>query len=317
MRYPSLYNLFIIAITLGVAACGTGSDTLFKGDSSHYDSDMPKIEKQRVGRPYQIGGRWYTPAVHNDYDEIGIASWYGPGFHGRPTANGEKFNENAISAAHTTLPLPSYVEVTNLDNGKQLYVRINDRGPFADDRIIDLSKRAAELLGSKATGLARVRIQLAQPPKNVTLITPDGQKIAGKGYKPSNPQTLIANNPISVPKKNIQIASNQLPLYQYNTAFNTINNNDNFVADNHYDTQSNLSPNNYAVKIGVFSDPNNIMSLEQNLATLGDLQITPVYRQGKMLSEVSLGGYKTQEQALDTINALSQLGINDAVIVNR
>ena len=301
MRYGLFYNLLIVCTALGLGACGTGSDDLFKGDSGHYDSDTPKIEKQRVGRPYQIGGRWYTPAIDADYDETGIASWYGPGFHGRPTANGEKFNENAV---------PSYVEVTNLDNGKQLYVRINDRGPFADDRIIDLSKRAAELLGSKSTGLARVRIQLAQPPKNVTLITPDGQKIAGKAYKPSNPQTMIAKNDLKKSPAPQQIASNQLPLYQGDIITNTTKN-------NFYDSSNKIDPDNYAIKIGVFSDPNNILSLEQNLATLGDLQINPVYRQGKTLSEVSLGGYKTQQEALGTLNELNKLGINDAVIIQK
>ena len=113
----------------------------------------------KLGGPYAISGIWYYPSYDPGYDRTGIASWYGPGFHGRPTANGERFDMNAVSAAHPTLPLPSRVRVTNLENGRQLDVRVNDRGPFIDDRLIDLSRRAAQLLGFHREGLARVRVQ--------------------------------------------------------------------------------------------------------------------------------------------------------------
>jgi rare lipoprotein A len=113
----------------------------------------------KVGRPYEINGRWYTPAEDPDYDETGIASWYGPTFDGKPTANGETFDQTAITAAHKTLPLPSMVEVTNLDNGRTLTLRVNDRGPFVDGRIIDLSRAAAEELGMLRAGVARVRVR--------------------------------------------------------------------------------------------------------------------------------------------------------------
>ena len=117
----------------------------------------------KVGNPYKINGRWYYPAVDYDYEEVGIASWYGPGFHGRKTANGEIFNQNKISAAHRTLPMPSIVKITNLENGLILEkVRINDRGPFAGDRIIDLSKKAAEQLGFVNRGVARVKVEILE-----------------------------------------------------------------------------------------------------------------------------------------------------------
>ena len=93
-------------------------------------------------RPYQIRGRWYHPAEQPDYEETGLASWYGDQFHGRPTATGERFDMNALTAAHKTLPLPGLVEVTNLANGRRIVVRVNDRGPFVDGRIIDLSRGA-------------------------------------------------------------------------------------------------------------------------------------------------------------------------------
>jgi rare lipoprotein A len=104
-----------------------------------------------------------SPADDRDYDEKGIASWYGPTFHAKPTANGEIYNQDDLTAAHKTLPMPSWVEVTNLDNGRKLTVRINDRGPFVDGRIIDLSRRSAQLLGVDRPGLARVRVKRVFP----------------------------------------------------------------------------------------------------------------------------------------------------------
>ena len=113
----------------------------------------------KVGEPYQINGEWYYPEVDKDYDQTGIASWYGDYFHGRLTANGEYYDMNSLSAAHKTLPLPSYLRVTNLENGKSIIVRLNDRGPYVGDRIIDLSKRAAIELGMLKQGTANVRVQ--------------------------------------------------------------------------------------------------------------------------------------------------------------
>lgn len=114
---------------------------------------------QKVGKPYKIAGLWYTPKHQPDYDETGIASWYGPGFHGKSTANGERYNQTRLTAAHPTLPLPSYVEVTNLANGRTLIVRVNDRGPYKRGRILDLSARAAQLLGYQGSGTAQVRVR--------------------------------------------------------------------------------------------------------------------------------------------------------------
>jgi len=117
----------------------------------------------KVGAPYQVNGIWYVPKEQPDYDQTGVASWYGDEFHEKATANGEVFDMNAVTGAHTTLPLPSMVEVTNLDNGKKLYVRVNDRGPFVGDRIIDLSHEAARELGYDRQGLARVRVKYVGP----------------------------------------------------------------------------------------------------------------------------------------------------------
>ena len=114
-------------------------------------------------RPYQVRGRWYRPSEQPDYDQTGLASWYGDAFNGRPTATGERFDMNALTAAHKTLPLPALVEVTNLENGRRVVLRVNDRGPFVDDRIIDLSRGAATELGLIQRGVGRVRVRYVGP----------------------------------------------------------------------------------------------------------------------------------------------------------
>ncbi len=117
----------------------------------------------RVGAPYMVAGRVYVPQYDPHYRAVGLASWYGDDFHGRYTANGEIFDRDGISAAHPTMPLPSYARVTNLDNGRSIIVRVNDRGPYARDRVIDVSVRAAKLLDFYRRGTARVRVEYVGP----------------------------------------------------------------------------------------------------------------------------------------------------------
>jgi rare lipoprotein A len=114
---------------------------------------------RRIGAPYEIAGSWYEPKEDPNYDRTGEASWYGAAFHGRITANGEIFDSSAISAAHPTLPLPSYVRVTNLENDRSIVVRVNDRGPFRHQRLIDVSEETARLLGFHTKGMTNVRVQ--------------------------------------------------------------------------------------------------------------------------------------------------------------
>jgi rare lipoprotein A len=113
----------------------------------------------RVGKPYVVAGRTYVPEEDANYRAEGLASWYGDDFHGRLTANGEVFDMTSLTAAHPTLPMPSYARVTNLSNGKSLIVRVNDRGPYHGNRLIDVSNKAAELLEFKGNGVAKVRVE--------------------------------------------------------------------------------------------------------------------------------------------------------------
>ncbi len=115
----------------------------------------------KIGKPYTIAGRWYFPQEDPGYDRRGIASWYGADFHGRKTANGEIYDMNALTAAHPTLPIPSFAYVTSLKTGRTVLVRVNDRGPYAKDRIIDLSRRTAEALGVAGAGISDVRVKYA------------------------------------------------------------------------------------------------------------------------------------------------------------
>lgn len=145
----------VAAVGLGLAGCG--GEPARDVARADIDGDFGRY---KVGRPYTIRGVTYVPREDFHYDETGIASWYGPGFHGRRTANGEIYDQNALTAAHPTLQMPSLVRVTNLANGRSLVVRINDRGPFVRGRIIDLSRRGAELLGFLREGVTPVRVQV-------------------------------------------------------------------------------------------------------------------------------------------------------------
>lgn len=152
------------AIGLSLANCSSSVDPRYGVSASpRVVDDGEPVPKgggvYRVGAPYVVAGRTYYPTDDPNYRAEGLASWYGDDFHGRMTANGEVFDLNAISAAHPTLPLPSYARVTNLSNGRSIIVRINDRGPFHGNRMIHVSGRAAYLLGFRAAGTAWVRVE--------------------------------------------------------------------------------------------------------------------------------------------------------------
>lgn len=174
-----LFNgIVVIAVSALVASCGSSSNikTSKKRSKEYFpekkygvnasprvaDAGKPVRKgggRYMVGKPYKVAGKWYRPRVNTKYNKTGRASWYGSAFHGRLTANGEVYDMNALSAAHPTLPLPSYVRVTNLKNRRSVIVRVNDRGPFHGGRVIDLSKRTADLLDFSGSGVAKVRVK--------------------------------------------------------------------------------------------------------------------------------------------------------------
>ncbi|MCM5551759.1 septal ring lytic transglycosylase RlpA family protein [Pleomorphomonas sp. NRK KF1] len=168
-----------LVLAIGVAGCGTTEQGPLKSAKAKVDpkygvAPSPRVVamgeavpkgggRAMVGKPYQIAGKTYVPRVDPDYKVVGLASWYGTDFHGRRTANGEVFDAASISAAHPTMPLPSYARLTSLASGRSVIVRVNDRGPFHSNRVLDMSQRAADMLGVKRAGVAKVRVEYIGP----------------------------------------------------------------------------------------------------------------------------------------------------------
>jgi rare lipoprotein A len=195
----------LVIFSLFLASCSSGERARNTTYSPKIIEDGDPIPRgggsYKVGRPYTINSKMYYPEENPGYRVEGIASWYGQGFHGRRTANGEVYDMNAISAAHPTLPMPSYVRVTNLENGKSLIVRVNDRGPYAKDRVIDLSTGAAKALGTYGQGLARVRVEYVR--RASVAGSDDGALLATlregtPAPPPSNTRVAAGNRPTQI-----------------------------------------------------------------------------------------------------------------------
>ncbi len=179
-------RISVYALLFVLAACSEPSTPPFKG--------------VKIGKPYEINGTLYTPSADSTYDKIGDASWYGPGFHGKRTASGEVFDQNDVTAAHPTLPIPSLVKVTNLSNNKTVVVRVNDRGPFHSNRIIDLSKRSAEMIDLRSTKPVRVQFLKQETEDYLSSIIGKSPRIDMVAYNENynnktsrEPQTEIAS----------------------------------------------------------------------------------------------------------------------------
>ncbi len=204
------------AAALSLASCGNVSS---KVDPKYGVAASPRVVepgqpvpkgggRHSVGKPYTIAGRTYVPETDPEYSAEGIASWYGDDFHGRKTANGEIFDMHSIAAAHPTLPLPSYVRVTNLRNKRSLIVRVNDRGPYHGNRIIDLSVRAAKMLDFHRNGVARVRVDYVG---RASLRGADDEKLAmtlrNGTPAPSPSETMVASAEPRQSAPRVQLAS--------------------------------------------------------------------------------------------------------------
>ncbi|MDP6353403.1 MAG: septal ring lytic transglycosylase RlpA family protein [Alphaproteobacteria bacterium] len=234
----------------------------------------PSSGQYKVGKPYQIEGVWYYPKADPTYNVVGLASWYGADFHGKRTANGAIYDMNALTAAHKTLPMPSKVRVTNLDNGRSLVLEINDRGPFVNGRIIDLSRRSAQLLGFEQRGLAMVRVQAVSPENGLSVAErpvtpPEEQELAGAA-----PRTDVAVNPIDAPAEVV-------PAPPLATA------------------APELAPPAPAmfIQAGAFTQQDNAGRLAQDLSRFGVVRIVEVERDGRIFHRVRLGPIATVEQA--------------------
>ena len=269
----------------------------------------------KVGNPYQVAGVWYYPHEEPNYDETGIGSWYGTQFHGRLTANGEIFDRNTISAAHPTLPMPVNVRVTNLENGRSLVVRVNDRGPFVNGRIIDLSEKAADLLGYRGQGTARVRVTY------LGRADPDGP-----GYLPPQEETptYIANAVPAAPAGRVETVSlepvpgarttaSPLPIETYAPAAAPAA----IVApapDGSVTSVPVPTSTSIYVQAGAFASFENANRVAAHLSSVG-AQISQVSIDGRPLYRVRVGPLQDVGQADTVLSQVHGLGHNDVKII--
>lgn len=252
----------------------------------------------KIGTPYQIMGSWYYPRENTNYDEVGIASWYGPKFHGRRTANGEIFDMNLLTAAHPTLPMPVRARVTNLENSKSIIVRINDRGPFAKDREIDLSRKAAEVLGFRDKGTTRVRVQyLGRAPMYDS---------AGRLIRGQEPTSFIAEKP-RTPDENKRVAAAPVEQVEKQTLDGRT------IAD----APPPIASKRYAVQVGVFSNRFNAERLKRQLDQITPAEVSEAEINGETYYRVKVGGANVREDARQTRDMLVSAGHQDAVIVEQ
>ena len=274
-----------IGVVLFVAACGTSER------KTAYVAPPPGEGTYKIGKPYDIDGVTYRPMVDESYDETGIASWYGPKFHGKRTANGEFFDMNAVSAAHKTLPMPSMVRVTNLDNGRQISVRVNDRGPFVRGRIIDMSRRGAQLLGFRHKGTARVRVRI---------MSEESRQVAA----------LARTTP---PPASMQSAADGVvfePLPQSTGPVETAS----LPAPGQGAGKAGAIERVY-IQAGAFLNRENANKLKAKLAPLGRAVIAP-RGQGPLLYRVLLGPYADVARARNLLGAVSARSRSTAKIVS-
>ncbi len=247
----------------------------------------------KVGEPYQIDGTWYYPKEDYGYSETGIASWYGDDFHGKRTANGEIYDQHTVSAAHRTLPLPSLVRVTNLENGRSMVVRVNDRGPFARGRIIDMSRRGAEALGFYGPGTAKVRVEvLAEESRMMKDAALRGQHInpvrlasAAPPLAPAQPQIIAVSATPGLPP--IEPRVKLVPVGQ----------------------------TNIYVQAGAFAKYDNAVRVRDALTPVAATAILPVTRPEARLYRVRVGPLASVSDADDALERVVKRGYPDARIV--
>ncbi len=360
-----LRNIAILALTSSLlAGCGQVSlfnnsdiNTKTKFSSSEYgvaaskrvttSKNIPKGGgRKQIGKPYKIAGKWYYPKYDPNYDKTGVASWYGPNFHGRKTANGEIFDQYAISAAHPTLPLPSYVRVTNLENNRSMIVRVNDRGPFSRGRIIDLSKRVAEILGVKNKGTARVRVKYVAPAPlegddtkmllaslNKPISIEKGRKQTIKVASIPSPQTKIRTNNITISPQGFFIVNNnqnnQLgPLFYAASKLDNQQSNDlinsAFAATKAMATRSeqllewrdrvDQEARKINLTLGVFSKKENSEKVALAFALLGAVDESEVIIAGKRATKLTLTQLKSGVTRRDVLELAQNLGLKNLIL---
>jgi len=301
---------------------------------SRAETPPPGEGVYKVGNPYQIDGIWYHPEENYEYDETGIASWYGAAFHGKQTANGEAYDMNALTAAHRTLPMPSFVRVTNLENGRSLVLKVNDRGPFAKGRIIDISRRGAQLLGFQNQGTARVRVQiLADQSRAVAARLQNREDLARVGSPitiDKMPKASVSAEALpapggteSSPQVTAQPTVRQVertpdPLTPVGTIPNTTAPSETVALNTSPEAavqQQPVKPTSIYVQAGAFGLFDNANKVRARLSPLGSVFLDQVLINGQDLYRVRIGPLKDVQQADATLAQVIVTGYPDARII--
>ena len=303
--------LFLVFVAVFLSGCTTievAVDLAKKYGRSATGQVVEAEPRYKVGNPYEVKGVWYYPERNLNYDETGIASWYGDEFAGRLTANGEIFEPDIVSAAHKTLPMPSAVRVINLENGRSLVVRINDRGPFVSGRIIDLSREAARLLGFKKQGIARVRVQiLAEESLRLEREAKKGNfpQIGGQAAI-AKPQTSAA----AVPTVSLNSNAKKKPKQQTVSAIDLLSSNrtTEVIELNPVDTT-------IFIQVGAFGELGNAEVVRDRIKNIGKVEISSFDDGGKLIHRVRMGPFKDVVKADRALNDVIESGYRGAKIV--
>lgn len=301
-----------MAATLLLAGC---AETQLAIHAAKELQSRPAGGSYKVGKPYQVAGIWYYPKVQPNYDETGLASWYGSKFHGRRTANGDTYDMNALTAAHKTLPMPTRVRVTNLENGRTLDLIVNDRGPFVHGRIIDVSRRAAQLLGFQRQGVAKVRVRVLD---GGTI--PAGTKTSGDRM-PALRKESVASGALAPPpgareagpgKTGSGVGGRHTIARQSGLGAGTSS-----AAAGGETVRQVSVPANTAIYVqaGAFSQPGNAERLLARLKPLGDARISGTMVDGRAFYRVRLGPMNSVEAADSALQQVLQSGLSEARIV--
>ncbi|OIP99256.1 MAG: hypothetical protein AUK35_08130 [Zetaproteobacteria bacterium CG2_30_46_52] len=298
-----------------LAACAptkhTASQEIQTVPSSH-DIHAPAASvggHVKRGTPYQIAGKWYYPLSNGEfYDQSGIASWYGEEFHGKKTANGELYDMHTFTAAHTTLPLPSVVLVTNLENGKQIKVRVNDRGPFVKNRLIDLSYAAAQALGYDKQGTTRVRVQTLQTPSTSQL---DAAAAIGEKNEELD-TTSEAEAQKSVKKINQEIMPKTMPVVALPAVIPAE------VKQPEVAQQfTSQAATKAVIQVGAFGNKTNADGLVKQLqAGFGESMPAPYVMENSGIYRVRLGPFVAENEAVQALQLVQSQGFGAAMIVH-
>ncbi len=313
MKRPALPPVRLLAVAAGcvlLAACASSTPPSYPVKEAAGQGTGHGIYK--VGKPYQIQGVWYYPAEDYDYDETGIASWYGPDFHGRYTANGEIFDQNGISAAHRTLPMPCFVRVTNLENGRSLVVRVNDRGPFAHSRILDLSRRAAQLLGIIGQGTAKVRVQiLAEESRELAMRMKAKEDVTSVA---AAPRILVQAETLPPPGSHGQPKPIVMPAPPPDQSFSKPAPDAQALEHQRVKVEP-VHPTHMFIQAGAFSRFDNANRLSVSLSTIGKTTITQLQTKSGTFFRVRMGPIASLDAADALLEKVINSGYPDARLV--